>query len=49
MDIPRVLSTRIDPMEIDSEAHNVGLNSEYPLEFYEHSEKFLILRSSRIS
>ena len=40
MDIPRVLSTRIDPMEIDSEAHNVELNSEYPLEFYEHSEKF---------
>ena len=39
MDIPRVLSTRIDPMEIDSEAHNVELNSEYPLEFYEHSEK----------
>ena len=40
MDIPRVLSTRIDPMEIDSEAHNVELNSKYPLEFYEHSEKF---------
>ena len=38
MDIPRDLSTRIDPMEIDSEAHNVELNSEYPLEFYEHSE-----------
>ena len=44
MDIPRVLSTRIDPMEIDSEAHNVELNSEYPLEFYEHSENLLILQ-----
>jgi len=39
MDIPRVLSTRIDPIEIDSEAHNIELNSDYPLEFYEHSEK----------
>ena len=39
MDIPRVLSTRIDPTEIDSEAHNVELDSAYPLEFYEHSEK----------
>ena len=39
MDIPRVLSTRIDPIEIDSEAHNVELNSSYPLEFYEHAEK----------
>ena len=39
MDIPRVLSTRIDPIEIDSEAHNVELNSDYPLEFYEGSEK----------
>ena len=39
MDIPRVLSTRIDPLEIDSEAHNIELNSNYPLEFYENSEK----------
>ena len=39
MDIPRVLSTRIDPIEIDSEAHNIELNSVYPLEFYENSEK----------
>ena len=35
MDIPRVLSTRIDPTEIDSEAHNIELNTEYSLEFYE--------------
>ena len=39
MDIPRVLSTRIDPTEIDSEAHNVELDSAYPLELYEHSEQ----------
>ncbi len=45
MDIPRVLSTRIDPIEIDSEAHNVELNSNYPLEFYENSEKKVVSNS----
>jgi len=45
MDIPRVLSTRIDPIEIDSEAHNVELNSHYPLEFYEGSEKKVVSNS----
>jgi DNA polymerase II large subunit len=39
MDIPRVLSTRIDPQEIDSEAHNIELNYTYPLELYQKSEK----------
>jgi len=39
MDIPRVLSTRIDPAEIDSEAHNIELNTSYPLELYEKAEK----------
>jgi len=39
MDIPRVLSTRIDPLEIDSEAHNIELNRNYPLELYQSSEK----------
>ncbi len=39
MDIPRVLSTRIDPLEIDSEAHNIELNYNYPLELYQKSEK----------
>jgi DNA polymerase II large subunit len=38
MDIPRVLSTRIDPTEIDSEAHNIELNTEYSSEFYESTE-----------
>ena len=38
MDIPRVLSTRIDPTEIDSEAHNIELNTEYSSEFYERAE-----------
>ncbi len=41
MDIPRVLSTRIDPAEIDSEAHNVELNTSYPLELYEKAEEMV--------
>tara|TARA_B100002052_G_scaffold49273_1_gene42335 strand:- start:12290 stop:13588 length:1299 start_codon:yes stop_codon:yes gene_type:complete len=40
MDIPRVLSTRIDPIEIDSEAHNVELNDSYSLELYNLAENF---------
>ncbi len=35
MDTPLVLTTRIDPNEIDKEAHNVDCLREYPLEFYE--------------
>jgi len=35
MDIPRVLSTRIDPTEIDNEAHNIDLETQLPLEFYQ--------------
>lgn len=35
MDEPIVMSTRIDPEEIDDEAHNVDIESQYPLEFYE--------------
>ncbi|WP_226011473.1 DNA polymerase II large subunit [Halomicrobium salinisoli] len=35
MDAPLVMSSRIDPSEIDDEAHNVDVMREYPLEFYE--------------
>ena len=34
MDAPLVLTTRLDPNEIDKEAHNVDCLREYPLEFY---------------
>lgn len=37
MDAPLVLTTRIDPSEIDSEAHNVDTIWKYPLEFYERT------------
>lgn len=35
MDAPLVMSSRIDPAEIDDEAHNIDIVSRYPREFYE--------------
>ncbi|MGB8215911.1 MAG: DNA polymerase II large subunit [Candidatus Methanoperedens sp.] len=35
MDAPLVLTSRIDPNEVDKEAHNVDLLFRYPLAFYE--------------
>ena len=35
MDAPLVMSSRIDPAEIDDEAHNMDIVSSYPREFYE--------------
>jgi DNA polymerase II large subunit len=35
MDLPLILTTRIDPSEVDKEAHNLDTLSQYPLEFYE--------------
>lgn len=35
MDAPLVLTTRIDPDEIDKEAHNIDVTFSYPLAFYE--------------
>jgi len=35
MDAPLVMSSRIDPSEIDDEAHNMDIVDRYPLEFYE--------------
>ncbi len=34
MDAPLVLTTRIDPAEIDKEAHNIDTNFSYSLDFY---------------
>ncbi|WP_306054909.1 DNA polymerase II large subunit [Natronococcus wangiae] len=34
MDAPLVMSSRIDPSEIDDEAHNMDIVSRYPREFY---------------
>ena len=35
MDAPLVMSSRIDPTEIDDEAHNMDVADRYPREFYE--------------
>ena len=35
MDAPLVMSSRIDPSEIDDEAHNMDVVDQYPLSFYE--------------
>ncbi len=40
MDAPLVLTTRIDPNEIDKEAHNLDLSSAYPLSLFEAAERF---------
>ena len=40
MDAPLVLSTRIDPAEIDDEAHNIETVAEYPLELYEAADRY---------
>jgi len=57
MDLPLILTTRIDPSEVDKEAHNVDTLAKYPLKFYEstlrheHSkelESIMGLVSSRI-
>jgi DNA polymerase II large subunit len=34
MDAPLVLTTRIDPAEIDKESHNLDVGARYPLELY---------------
>ncbi len=37
MDAPLVMSSRIDPSEIDDEAHNMDIVRRYPVELYEAS------------
>ncbi len=39
MDAPLVMSSRVDPTEIDDEAHNVDVVREYPREFYEQTRE----------
>jgi len=40
MDAPLVLTMRIDPNEIDKEAHNLDLPTMYPLALYQAAERF---------
>lgn len=39
MDAPLVLSTRIDPEEIDDESHNLDIFERFPLGFYQKSQE----------
>lgn len=39
MDAPLVLTTRLDPSEVDKEAHNLDVGWLYPLEFYEATQR----------
>ncbi|MCQ2086143.1 MAG: DNA polymerase II large subunit [archaeon] len=41
MDTPLVLTTRIDPNEIDKEAHNIDCLREYPLELYKAAQQLM--------
>jgi len=38
MDAPLVLSSRIDPEEIDDESHNLDIYERFPVEFYEKTK-----------
>ncbi len=39
MDAPLVITTILNPLEIDDEVYDVDISSEYPLEFYELTEQ----------
>ncbi len=41
MDAPLVMTTMINPLEIDSEVHALDTVKKYPLEFYKATEKML--------
>lgn len=40
MDAPLVLTTRLDPNEVDKEAHNVDCLHRYPVELYHAAEEY---------
>lgn len=40
MDAPLVLTSRLDPKEVDKESHNVDVVDHYPLELYEAAQRF---------
>lgn len=40
MDAPLVLTTKLDPDEIDKEAHNMDVGGRYPLEFYRATQRY---------
>jgi DNA polymerase II large subunit len=41
MDTPLVLTTKLDPMEVDEEVHNMDVCKRYPLDFYNATLKYI--------
>lgn len=42
MDAPLLLSVHLNPNEIDKQAHNMDIMFRYPLEFYQHAERYAL-------
>lgn len=40
MDAPLVLTTKLNPNEIDKEAHNIDVGATYPLEFFRATQRY---------
>ena len=40
MDAPLILNVQIDPKEIDKQAHNMDVMTQYPIEFYEATQRY---------
>lgn len=40
MDAPLVLTTKLDPKEVDDESHNLDIGARYPIEFYEATLRY---------
>jgi len=47
MDAPLILTTKINPSEIDKEALNVDIGWEYPLEFYDATQRFIKAKEAK--
>jgi len=41
MDAPLILTTKINPSEIDKEALNIDINNQYPIQFYEATKDLI--------
>ena len=47
MDAPLILTTKINPSEIDKEALNVDIGWEYPFTFYEATQEFISAKEAK--
>jgi len=49
MDSPLILTTKIDPLEVDDEVHCMEVVDYYPLEFYEKTHQFVLPSEVKIT